>query len=91
VFLRIVASNLSTIYGLNNICYINIVLNKKLSNYFLRHITYTMLIVMAGYISNVVFTLFSSNNWIEWSIQAVVCSLVVLIVLLVPCCRTKEF
>lgn len=91
VFLGTLVSNLSTNVWVEPYLLYRYGFKQKLSDYFLRHIAYTMLVVMAGYISNVVLTFFSSNTWIEWSIQAVVCSLVVLSVLLVPCCRTKEF
>ena len=91
VFLGTLVSNLSTNVWVEPYLLYRYGFKEKLSDYFLRHIAYTMLVVMAGYISNVVLTFFSSNTWIEWSIQAVVCSLVVLSVLLVPCCRTKEF
>ncbi len=90
VFLGTVVSNLSTNVWVEPYLLYKYGFKQKLRDYFLRYGIYTCTVVIAGWISRGIIMIFPSKSWMDWLIQAILCSILVGAILIIPFLKTKE-
>lgn len=90
VFLGTVVSNLSTNVWVEPYLLYKYGFKQKLRDYFLRYGVYTFVVIVAGCASRLILSMLPAESWIDWLLQASICLILVVMILVIPFWKSKE-
>ena len=67
------------------------VLHAKLSGYFIRYVGYTLLTIVAGFITLWICSFFSAESWLGLILRGIVCLIIPNAIFTLIFCRTEDF
>lgn len=90
VFLGTVVSNLSTNVWVEPYLLYKYGFKQKLRDYFFRYGVYTFVVIVAGCASRLILSMLPAESWIDWLLQASICLILVVMILVIPFWKSKE-